>query len=108
MARFHRAWDDVQGRAIGLSMEAEVALARRAVPPELPDLLRAHLREPGLDLFPRDRAELRMQLGRLLLATGKTREGRALLAEADRESTRRGELRIARLARAVLEGNRIP
>ncbi|HVP60938.1 MAG TPA: serine/threonine-protein kinase, partial [Myxococcaceae bacterium] len=32
MARFHRTWEDAQGRAVGLSLEAELALARRVVP----------------------------------------------------------------------------
>ncbi len=103
MARFHRAWEDVEGRGMGLATEAELALARRAVPPELPGLIRAHLGEPGMSFFPRQRDELQMELGRLLLATGKAREGRTLLAEANREATLRGELRIARLARAALE-----
>jgi hypothetical protein len=108
MARFHRAWQDVEGRAIGLALEAELALARRAVPPELPGLIRAHLGEPGMSFFPRERDELRMEVGRLLLATGKAREGRTLLAEANRESTIRGELRTARLARAALEEEPAP
>ena len=103
MARFHRSWDDVEARALGLGIEAQLALDKREVPPELPGLMRAHLAEPGMNAFPQARAELKMQLGRLLLATGKAREGRTLLAEADREATARGELRTARLARAALE-----
>ena len=108
MARFHREWDDVEGRAWGLGLEAELALARGVVPPELPGLLRAELAVPEIRVFPRARAELKMELGRLLLATGKAREGRAYLTEANRESTRRGELRNARLARAALEEQPAP
>jgi hypothetical protein len=108
MAPFHRAWEDVEGRGMGLSMEAELALARRAVPPELPGLIRAHLGEPGMSFFPRQRDELRMELGRLLLATGKAREGRTVLAQANREATLRGELRTARLARAAIEEQPTP
>ena len=104
MARFERTWDDVEGRAIGLGLEAQLALARGTVPPALPGLLRAQLGVPEMQVFPRTRAETKMELGRLLLATGKTREGRTLLTEAIQESTPRGELRTARLARAALEG----
>jgi serine/threonine protein kinase/tetratricopeptide (TPR) repeat protein len=102
MARFHRSWDDVEGRALGLGLEAELALARGVVPPELPGLARAQLGVPEMRVFPRARVELKMHLGRLLVATGRAREGRAFLAEAIRESTDRGELRTARLARAAL------
>ena len=108
MARFHRSWDDIEGRAWGLGLEAELALARGAVPPELPGLLRAELAVPEMRVFPRARAELKMELGRLLHATGKAREGRTFLAQADRESTARGELRTARLARAALEERPAP
>lgn len=104
MARFHRNWDDVEGRAIGLELEAQLALARGAVPAELPGLLREHLGVPEMTVFPHAYSEAKTELGSLLLATGKAREGRAVLAEAIRESTRRGELRTARLARASLEG----
>ncbi|HSE46715.1 MAG TPA: hypothetical protein VLA89_15435, partial [Gemmatimonadales bacterium] len=89
-------------------LEAELALASGVVPPELPGLLRAELAVPEMSVFPRARAELKMELGRLLLATGKAREGRAYLTEANRESTRRGEFRTARLARAALEERLAP
>ena len=106
MARFHRSWEDVEGHSIGLALEAELAVPRGTIPPDLGGLLRAQHGVPEMKVFPRVRAELEVQLGRLLLATGKAREGSAFLARAERESTARGELRTARLARAALDERR--
>lgn len=103
LAGFHRATEVLETRSDGLVLEAELALLRAVVPPELPGLLERQIAMAGMENLAPHRTELRMELGRLLMLAGREREARRMLTLALREATENGDLRIARLARAALQ-----
>jgi eukaryotic-like serine/threonine-protein kinase len=102
LAGFHRLAEPLWIRTGGLGLEAELAFRRQVVPPELPGLLQHEIDAPGLQSDPRARTELTMQLGRVLMMSGRRREAERLLTAAESESSARGEVRVARLARAAI------
>jgi tetratricopeptide (TPR) repeat protein len=103
LASFHRTTEILWIRSAGLVLEADLAVGRGFVPPELPGLLQQQLAMEGMESLPGGRTELRMQLGRVLTRVGRQREGERELSVALRESTARGNLRVARLARLALQ-----